>query len=182
MTNELTRRLKKLKILIADVDGVFTDGSLFIGENGMEIKRFHVLDGTGVALLRAVKFPLAIISGRNSGVTAYRMKDLHLEDNLFQGNLAKLEPYAEIKKKFQVSDEEIAYIGDDLIDIPLLKRVGVPISVANALSEVKKHALYVTKRKGGDGALREVIELILKAQEKFIPALEILTKDTYKDV
>jgi len=125
---------------------------------------------------------LAIISGRNSGVTAYRMKDLHLEDNLFQGNLAKLEPYAEIKKKFQVSDEEIAYIGDDLIDIPLLKRVGVPISVANALSEVKKHALYVTKRKGGDGALREVIELILKAQEKFIPALEILTKDTYKDV
>ncbi|MFA4838042.1 MAG: HAD hydrolase family protein [Candidatus Neomarinimicrobiota bacterium] len=182
MTNELIDRLKKLKILVADVDGVFTDGSLFIGENGMEFKRFHVFDGAGVALLRAVKFPLAIISGRHSGVTAYRMKELHLEENLFQGNLAKLEPYAEIKKKFQVSDDEVAYIGDDLIDIPILKRVGVPISVANALPEVKKCAIYVTQRNGGDGALREAIELILKAQEKFVPALEILTKDTYKDI
>lgn len=181
MTEELLNRLKKIKLLVADVDGVFTDGSIYIGDNGIEFKQFHVLDGAGVALLRAVKFPMAIISGRDSNVTNYRMRELGLEENLFQGNLAKIEPYTEIKKKFGLCDEEIAYIGDDLIDIPLLKRVGMPISVPNALQEVKDNALYVTQKSGGHGALREAIELILSAQDKLVKAIEIMTKDTYKD-
>lgn len=181
VNSELENKLKKIKLLIADVDGVFTDGALYIGENGQEFKKFHVLDGLGIALLKAVGFPLAIISGRNSEVTTYRMKELGLEENLYQGNLAKIEPYILIKKKFRLQDEEIAYIGDDLADIPLLKQVGVPVSVANALEEVKEKSLYVTCKAGGEGALREFIELVLKAQGKFKEALEIVTKDIYKD-
>ncbi|RKY54783.1 MAG: 3-deoxy-D-manno-octulosonate 8-phosphate phosphatase, partial [Candidatus Neomarinimicrobiota bacterium] len=163
------------------VDGVFTDGALYIGTNGQEFKKFHVLDGLGIALLKAVGLPLAIISGRSSEATIYRMKELGLDENLYQGNLAKKEPYILIKKKFGLQDEEIAYIGDDLADIPLLKQVGVPVSVANASEEVKEKSFYVTSKAGGEGAIREFIELVLKAQGKFKKALEIVTKDTYKD-
>jgi len=179
--DELTTRLQKIKLLIADVDGVFTDGSLYIGDNGDEFKQFHVLDGAGIALLKAVNFPLAIISGRNSGVTTHRMRELGLEKHLYQGNLAKIEPYREIRESFHLDDSEIVYIGDDIVDIPLIRRVGVGIAVANALPEVQKTATYVTRTKGGQGAVREVIELILKAQNKFDIAVEKITKDTYKD-
>lgn len=182
MNAELSQKIKNLKLLIADVDGVFTDGSLYIGEAGQEMKRFHVLDGAGVALMKAVNFPMAVISGRNSGVTAARMRELGLGDQLYQGNLAKIEPYNEIKRKSGFTDEEIAYIGDDLVDIPLLRRVGVPFSVANALPEVRASAVYVTVRAGGNGAVREIIELILKTQSKFEAALAVLTKHTYKDI
>lgn len=181
MTAVLNERLAKIRLIVADVDGVFTDGALYIGANGFEFKRFHVLDGAGIALLRAVNFPMAIISGRQSPVTEARMRELGLADALYQGNLAKLEPYEIIKKRYSVSDEEIAYIGDDIIDIPLLKRVGLPVAVANALAEVKQSALYVTQMKGGEGAVREVIELVLEARGLKNQAVEILTKDTYKD-
>lgn len=181
MKAELLERLQKVKLIISDVDGVFTDGSIYLADDGREIKRFHVLDGAGIALIRAIQFPFAVISGRNSAVTTYRMKELGLEKALFQGNLAKLEPYAAIKQQFGVEDEEVAYIGDDIIDIPLLRRVGVPIAVANALPEVKAQAIYVTEHSGGSGAVREVIELILRAQGKMEAAVAILTKDTYKD-
>ncbi|MCD6441155.1 MAG: HAD hydrolase family protein, partial [Candidatus Marinimicrobia bacterium] len=96
-------------------------------------------------------------------------------------NLAKIEPYLVIKEKFKLTDEEIVYVGDDLVDIPLLRRVGVGIAVANALPEVKQYAAYVTKAAGGHGAIREAIELILKAQDKFNLAVERVTKATYKD-
>ncbi len=177
----LRERLQKIKIIVADMDGVFTDGSLYIGGDGSEFKCFHVLDGAGIALLRAIDFPLAVISGRNSSVTEFRMRELGLGQNLFQGNLAKLEPYEQIKERFQVADEEVLYIGDDIIDIPVLKRVGVPVAVANALPEVKKYAVYTTLRVGGQGAIREVIELVLRAQDKYQSAVSILTKETYKD-
>lgn len=181
MIPALRERLKKIRLIIADVDGVFTDGALYIGADGQEFKLFHVLDGAGIAMLKAVNFPLAVISGRKSPVTEARMRELGLADALYQGNLAKLEPYEIIKKRFTVVDEEIAYIGDDIIDIPLLKRVGLPIAVANALPEVKKQALYVTQLSGGHGAVREVIELVLDAHHLKRKAAEILTKDTYKD-
>jgi 3-deoxy-D-manno-octulosonate 8-phosphate phosphatase (KDO 8-P phosphatase) len=109
------------------------------------------------------------------------MRELGLDEHLYQGNLAKIEPYLVIKEKFKLTDEEIVYIGDDLVDIPLLRRVGVGIAVANALSEVKQYAAYVTKAAGGHGAIREAIELILKAQDKFNLAVERVTKVTYKD-
>ncbi len=181
MTATLNERLSKIRLIIADVDGVFTDGALYIGTNGQEFKRFNVLDGAGIAMLKAVNFPMAIISGRQSPVTEARMRELGLADALYQGNLAKLEPYENIKKRFKVSDAEIVYIGDDIIDIPLMKRVGLPVAVANALAEVKQSALYVTRMKGGDGAVREVIELVLEALNLKRQAVEVLTKDTYKD-
>ncbi|MCK9244710.1 MAG: HAD hydrolase family protein [Candidatus Marinimicrobia bacterium] len=180
MTANLKERLLKIRLLIADVDGVFTNGALYIGADGLEFKRFHVRDGAGISLLKAVNFPVAVISGRNSAATKARMKELGLEDVLYQGHLAKLEPYEEIKKRFNLDDEEIIYIGDDVIDVPLLKRVGLPVAVANALPEVKQHALYITKLNGGDGAVREVIDLVLEVQQLKKKAAEIITKDTCK--
>ncbi len=181
MTNNLENQLQKIKILICDLDGVFTDGSLYIGADGNEMKRFHVLDGAGVALLKAIDFPLAVISGRGSGASSQRMREIGLEKDLYQGNLAKIEPYMAIKEKYGVADAEIAYVGDDLVDIPLMKRVGVPMAVANALPEVKQNALYVSKVAGGHGAVREIIELILQAQHRYREAVERLAQHTYKD-
>lgn len=182
MSLDLENRLRKVKIIVSDVDGVFTDGSIYLDSHGQELKRFHVLDGAGIALIQAIKFPFAVISGRQSAATYYRMQELGLEKVLFQGNLAKLEPYAAIKAQFGVLDEQVAYIGDDIIDIPLLKRVGFPVAVANALPEVKRYAVYVTAQTGGAGAVREVINLVLSAQNKLATAIEILTKDKYKDI
>lgn len=182
MTNsELTTRVRKVKLLITDVDGVLTDGSFYIGDQGQELKRFHAFDGAAVALLKAVDFPVAIISGRHSEVTTHRMRELGLDQHLYQGNLAKIEPYRRIRDCFQLPDAAIAYIGDDLADIPLLRRVGAPFTVANALPEVKKHAIYVTEKSGGCGAFREVIELIFKIQGIFDKALAVVTKDHYKE-
>jgi len=180
-TAELTNRLRAVRLLIADVDGVFTDGGLYIGGEGGEYKRFHVLDGAGVALLNAVHFPLCVISGRYSAVTAQRMRELGLEANLYQGNLAKIEPYEQIKTRYQLRDDQIAYIGDDLVDVPLLRRVGLPVCVANSCDEVKSYALYITRRPGGSGAVREVIELLLKAHNRYEEAVALLTRNTYKD-
>ena len=179
--NALTERLSGIKLMISDVDGVFTDGSLFIGNNGEEFKRFNVLDGAGIALMKAAEIPIAIVSGRKSGVTLHRMKELGLDEHLYQGNLAKLEPYQNIRADFGLSDAEILYVGDDLVDIPLIRRVGVGVAVTNAPQIVKNAADYVTKVPGGNGAVREVIELLLNAQDKFTMALDKLTKHTYKD-
>jgi len=181
MTETLVQLLAKIKLIIVDVDGVFTDGFLYIGEGGSEYKRFHVWDGAGIALLRAMNFPMAVISGRESAATTNRMRELGLTDHLYQGNMAKLEPYRQIKQKFQVADEEIVFIGDDFADIPVLRKVGIGVAVANALPEVKKHAKYVTRAAGGQGAIREVIELVLKAQDKYETAVQILTKEKSKD-
>ena len=179
--NALKERLSRIKLVISDVDGVFTDGSLFIGHNGKEFKRFNVLDGAGIALLKAAEIPMAIVSGRKSGVTLHRMKELGLDEHLYQGNLAKIEPYQKIRADFHLNDVEILYIGDDLVDIPLIRRAGVGVAVANAPQIVKNAADYTTKVPGGHGAVREVIELLLNAQDKFTMALEKLSKHTYKD-
>ena len=178
---QLKESLKQVKLLISDVDGVFTDGSLYIGNNGGEFKRFNVLDGAGVALLRAAGIPMAIISGRHSAVTLHRMQELGLADHLYQGNLAKIEPYREIRRTFKLDDSEILYIGDDLVDIPLLRRAGVGVAVANAPQMVKDTADYITTAAGGNGAVREVIEMTLNAQGLLKKAFEALTKHTYKD-
>jgi len=179
--NVLIQCLSKIKLVISDVDGVFTDGSLYIGQNGEEFKRFNVLDGAGIALMKAAGIPMAIISGRKSGVTLYRMKELGLDEHLYQGNLAKIEPYQKIKTDFNLDDAEILYIGDDLVDIPLIRRAGVGVAVANAPQIVKEAANYVTQSLGGHGAVREVIEILLNAQDKFTMALDKLSKHTYKD-
>ena len=153
----------KIKIIISDIDGVWTDGSVYKGTDNMEFKKFSVFDGVGVAYARAADLKIAIISARYSPATEYRAKELNIQD-CYNGGLNKLHAYRELKKKYSLSDEEIAYLGDDMVDIPVMEVVGLPIAVANATPEVMKLAKHVTNVKGGEGAFREAIEWIIHKQ------------------
>lgn len=172
MTNDLKKRIQKIKLLITDLDGVHTDGSFYVGPNG-EMKRFHAADGAAIVLARHAGFPIAIISGRASEATQQRIKELHFPSDLvFEGYMNKTIPYEILLKKFKLSDDEVAYVGDDFIDEPVLIRVGVAFSVINAREEIRNICDYVTTAEGGNGAVREIIELILKTQERFQAALD----------
>jgi len=164
-------KLKKIKLFISDVDGVFTDGAFYISGELKEFKKFNALDGLGVKILQTAGIPVVVISGRHSDSTTDRMTKLGIE-NIFQGEIGKLDAYEKMKQKFAVEDEEIAYIGDDVVDIPLLKKVGFAATVPNSIEEVQKVAHYVTEREGGCGAFREVADMLLKAQDKFYTAIE----------
>lgn len=161
-------------IVISDVDGVWTDGSVYIGTNGTEAKRFHLMDGAGVVLLRAVGIPVALISGRFSAATLTRARELGLENDCYQGMLNKVGAYEELKKKYSFTDAEAAFIGDDLIDVPLLGRVGYPIAVANAHPGVKKLAHFTTRCRGGEGAFREAAEFLLRRNGSYEEAVKKL--------
>lgn len=161
--------LKKIKVLIMDVDGVLTDGRIIIDGNGVESKFFDVQDGFGVVFAKKSGIKTAIISARVSPVTQLRAKDLGI-DKVFIV-YPKVSAYEQLKNEWNVSDEEICFIGDDLADLVILKRVGFAVAVNNAVFEVKQVADYVTKHKGGRGAVRELVELILKAQGKWGPEL-----------
>ncbi len=172
MTGELRQRLNKIKLLITDLDGVHTDGSFYVGEFG-EMKRFHASDGAAVVLARHAKFPIAIISGRASQATQRRILELNIpKDLVFEGYMNKTIPFEKLLKKFNLTDQEVAYVGDDYIDEPLLRRAGVSFSVANAREEIRAICDYVTSAEGGNGAVREIIELILKTQGRFQEALD----------
>lgn len=160
----LLEKAKRIRYLLLDVDGVMTNGLLMFDEDGREMKAFSVHDGLGVTLFRRAGLGVGIISGRTSPVVALRAKELQIDD-LIQGSRDKLLDYDEIKKKRQLDDIAVAFVGDDLIDIPLLKKVGFSIAVANAVDPVKKIVDMITERKGGEGAVREVIDFILTAQK-----------------
>ncbi|MGC9513547.1 MAG: KdsC family phosphatase [Fidelibacterota bacterium] len=171
MTDDLKKRIQKIKLLITDMDGVHTDGSFYVGTMG-EMKRFHATDGAAIVLARHAEFPIAIISGRASEATRQRIKELHISSDLvYEGYMNKTIPYEKLLEKFKVSDEDVAYVGDDFIDEPVLRRAGVSFSVANAREEIRQIVDYVTTAEGGDGAVREIIELILKIQGRFETAL-----------
>ena len=159
----MNSQLKKIKMLISDVDGVWTDGSFYKGTDGFEFKKFTVFDGVGVAMARAEDLKIALISGRYSDATKYRAEELKIED-VYNGTLNKIPAYEELKSKYKLEDSEIAYLGDDLIDLPIMSLVGVPIAVANAVSEVKKIAIHTTKIAGGDGAFRDAVQWIIEQQ------------------
>ena len=163
MRRESFERAKKVKLIIMDVDGVLTDGGVYIGETGELFKPFHVRDGFGINVALRLGFKFAIITGRRSPQLEIRAKELGIND-VFQGKIDKRTAYNDIKQKFELDDEDIAYIGDDLIDLPVMVQVGFPATVADAPSEVKNNACVVSDLKGGHGAVREVIEFILKAQ------------------
>lgn len=158
--------MKNIKLVIVDVDGVLTDGAIYIDDHGCETKAFHVLDGTAISYLHRVGIKTAIISGRNCDAVAHRASELNIED-VFQGVKNKIDAYKVVVEKYALRDEEVCYIGDDLIDLPILNRVGFPVAVANASLVVKRQAVYVTKAGGGRGAVREVAEKILKFQNKW---------------
>lgn len=163
MEKSQIEKIKKVKAIFCDVDGILTDGSIYLGENGFELKRFSVHDGVGAALARVANIPLALISGRESVATSTRAAQLQITE-VYQGYINKIEPFNELLQKFDLQPEEVAYIGDGYIDLVLLERVGVPISVPEAPADVRAAAMHITQRKGGEGVLLEVVEWILTCQ------------------
>jgi len=160
MKKQIADKLKKIKMLLLDVDGVLTDGSIIYTSNGTELKVFNVHDGYGITKAIASGIRVGIITGRQSEVVERRAKELGIVD-LYQGSVDKMTPYEEIKKVHNLRDEEVAYIGDDMFDIPLLSKVGFSAAPSSARREVKRVVDYITKASGGNGAVREVIDLIL---------------------
>ncbi len=159
-------------MVILDCDGVMTDGSIRIDDDGKETKIFSVTDGAGVTYMRRAGLLVAIVSGRMSMALFHRARELGIKE-VFQRELDKLLAYEEIKQKHGLTDAQVCYIGDDLPDIPVMRRVGYAVAVGNAHPEVKKNAHFVTRARGGKGAVREFAEKLLKAQGKWE---EILAK------
>ncbi len=158
--------IKNIKLLILDVDGVMTDGRIVIDDLGNEEKNFDVKDGHGLKLLMRYGIDIVFLTGRTSKVVEYRAHDLGVKE-YYQGAINKLETLEEILLKKGLTENCVAYIGDDLLDIPVLNRVGFSVAVADACKEARDAADYVTRQKGGRGAVREVCEIILKAQGKW---------------
>lgn len=164
-------KAKKIRMLILDVDGVLTDGLLIYGSNGIELKAFHVQDGFGIRAVQRMGILVAIITGRDSDIVAQRARELDISE-VHQGVLSKVEVYNKLLSQYGLKDENVAYIGDDLLDLPVLIRVGLSVAPANAHPEVKARVDYVAERAGGHGAVREVTELLLKAQGHWEALLE----------
>lgn len=174
MMADLEKTIRKIKIILTDMDGVFTDGTIYKGNDGVELKRFSVLDSAGVALARAAGMKMAIISGRYSPATDARAKEMGLEHDCYQGGLDKMDAYGELQQKHGFKDDEAVFVGDDIIDLTIMDTVGFPIAVANAHPLVKRKARYTTKARGGEGAVREVVEMILNTQGSYEAALKKL--------
>lgn len=170
MNNELVEKAKKLKLLILDVDGVLTDGKLFFDNDGNEYKSFHARDGHGIKLLRQTGVEVAVISGRKSNSVALRMKSLGVE-YVYQGHENKIAAFNEIIEKLGISPEQAAHVGDDVLDLPVMMRVGLAIAVQDANFAVKQRADWCTELSGGCGAVREVCDFIMQAQGTFDDAL-----------
>lgn len=166
MDSALKERIRKIKVLALDVDGVLSDGKIIIDNSGGEIKNFDVQDGFGLVLLRRAGFKIVVITARDSKPVDFRAKDLKI-DKVYQNAFPKVESYKQMLKEFDVCDEEVCFVGDDLPDFTVLRQVGFAVAVSNAVCEIKETAHYVTRKSGGNGAVREVVELILKTQGKW---------------
>jgi len=160
-----------IRLVIFDVDGVLTDGGLFIGDDGQEYKQFNSKDGHGMVMLQNSGVGIAIITGRTSEVVRIRMASLGIQ-HVYQGKREKLPAYEELKASTGLDDTQIAYVGDDVVDLPVMVRVGLAITVQDAHPLTKQHAHWVTSSGGGRGAAREVCELIMDAQGSLAPMLQ----------
>jgi 3-deoxy-D-manno-octulosonate 8-phosphate phosphatase (KDO 8-P phosphatase) len=156
-------RAREIRVVAFDVDGVLTDGSLYLGDDGQEYKAFYSRDGHGMAMLRDSGVALAVITGRRSEVVRIRMESLGVE-YVFQGCREKLPAYETLKRQLGVDDAQIAFVGDDVMDLPPLRRAGLAVAVADAHPLVRQHAHWCTPSPGGRGAARDVCELILHAR------------------
>ena len=165
MTDErLLNKIRRVKLLILDVDGVLTDGRIIIDDAGVESKNFDVKDGHGLKIIMRYGIDVVLLTGRRSQVVERRAADLGIAE-VHQGIRNKVEALAKILQRRNLAPEETAYAGDDIVDIPLFKRVGFAVAVADAVPEVRQVADYITGCKGGRGAVRELCEVILQAQE-----------------
>jgi 3-deoxy-D-manno-octulosonate 8-phosphate phosphatase (KDO 8-P phosphatase) len=160
----LRKKAQKIKLLLLDVDGVLTDGGIFIDDRGVEIKRFDVRDGQGIALLLRAGIEVGFITGRSSGAVRRRAHELGVK-LLYQRVRKKADVYDRIKRHTGLADEEIAYMGDDLMDAPVMCRAGLAITVRNSWSGVKPLADHITRAQGGHGAVREICEMLLMSQK-----------------
>jgi 3-deoxy-D-manno-octulosonate 8-phosphate phosphatase (KDO 8-P phosphatase) len=172
---DILEKAAQIKLVIFDVDGVLTDGSLFLGDDGLEYKAFNSHDGHGMKMLQQSGVDIAIITGRTSKVVEIRMASLGI-NHVYQGQLDKNVAYNDILEKLSVSSDEIAYVGDDVVDLPVMTKVGLAIAVENAHSMVKQHAHWTTPRAGGRGAARDVCELLMEAQGKLHDKLQSYLK------
>ncbi len=154
-------KLADIRLLLLDVDGVMTDGGIIYDGNGLETKVFNVKDGHGIKMLQRYGIEVGIITGRTSQVVDIRARELGIE-LVYQGALKKLESYLDVKQKTGLTDSQIAYMGDDVIDVPVMKRVSFAAAPADALIEARNAAHYITSCTGGHGAVREICDLILK--------------------
>ena len=168
----LRRKIKKIKFLLLDVDGVLTDGRIVYDSQERDSKFYDVHDGLGVYLLGRMGIKTILVTAKGSRTIKPRAKDMRVEA-VYENILPKSKVYEKICKQYRLKDEEICFVGDDLVDLCVLKRTGFPVATHNAAPEIKKAALYVTKKDGGRGAVREVVELILKAKGLWSKALEI---------
>ena len=168
--NDLLEKAKKVKCLISDVDGVMTNGILYIDNHGNELKGFQVLDGMGLKLLMAAGIEVAVITTSQNAVIDHRMQQLGIQ-HYYKGQVNKESAFQQLKEKLNLENEQFAYVGDDLPDGPIMRQVGLSVAVANAVKEIKEFAHYQTKQQGGCGAVREVCDLILASQNKLDLAL-----------
>lgn len=166
MNLDAVARAKRIKLVVLDVDGVMTDGSLYLCDDGQEYKAFNSQDGLGMKLLKASGVELAIITGRTSKVVVKRAESTGVA-HFFQGVEDKLEAFLHLAQELGIDHSECAFVGDDVVDLPPMRRSGLAVTVPAAPALVKQHAHYVTEREGGRGAVRELAELIMHAQGTF---------------
>lgn len=157
---------KQIKLLICDVDGVFSDGRIYLGNNGEELKAFNTRDGYGVKALQAAGIDVAVITGRHSALVEQRMTSLKVK-HIYMGQENKIAAYQQLLQTLNLTPEQVAFIGDDSPDLKVMKKVGLSISVPDGHPFVKRHADYITTLNGGFGAVREVCDLLLIAQNHF---------------
>ena len=167
---DVRERAARVRLVIFDVDGVLTDGRLFLGDDGQEYKAFNARDGHGMVMLQETGVHLAVISGRSSGAVSTRMEGLGII-HVFQGRADKIPAYEELTQTLGLPDEAVAYVGDDLVDLPIMRRVGLAIAVSDAHPRVHQHAHWRSQAAGGQGAAREVCELIMDAQGTLDPII-----------
>ncbi len=167
----LHSKASQIRLIIFDVDGVLTNGGLYFSDEGHELKRFNSLDGHGIKMIQEFAIEPAVISARSTKTVEYRMANLGVK-HFYQGQENKLIAYKELISKLNLKPQQVAYMGDDVLDLPVMLNVGLPIAVANAHDLVKKNSAFVTKKAGGDGAVREVCDMLLKSQNNYDKAME----------
>ena len=170
MSAALIARAQKIRLIAFDVDGIMTDGTLFLADDGLEYKGFNSLDGHGLKMLKSSGVQLAIITGRSSRVVEQRAHNLGI-DIVHQGAHDKLAVYEALCREFDIACEATAYMGDDVVDLPVMRRAGLAISVPAAPELVKAHSHYITTRQAGHGAVREACEFLMRAQGTLDAAL-----------
>lgn len=180
MTGDALDRARRVQLIIFDVDGVLTDGGIYHKADGELFKPFHCRDGFGITLAHSCGIKTAIITGRTSTITAYRAEELKISA-VMQGQMNKRDAYKKLKAQFGLTDEEICYVADDVIDLPVFVQVGFRAAVGDAVAEVIERAHFVSNNSGGRGAVREIIEFILKAKGFWQAIIERYTSPEFDD-